>query len=204
MRRGLVVLLLAGSTERPRGSPVGSQASTKRWSGGTSVTIANVAGQSWTCNFNPFNSTVQFLSFGSVYEELVFVNGSRAGSRHRGSPRSTPGRTTRQTLTFTIRNGVKWSDGKPLTAADVLFTFQLLKKNPGLDLQRRLVGPEERGARKGRTRSSSTSSPPRRRYFFYVADQTPIVPKHIWSKGAAAKTRSSTRTRSRSAAGPTP
>ena len=33
-----------------------------------------------------------------------------------------------------MRPGVKWSDGKPLTAADVLFTFQLLKKHPALDL----------------------------------------------------------------------
>ena len=37
-------------------------------------------------------------------------------------------------LTFTIRNGVKWNDGKPLTAADVAFTFNVMKKYPALDL----------------------------------------------------------------------
>lgn len=31
---------------------------------------------------------------------------------------------------FTIRKGVKWHDGKPLTAADVKFTFEYFAKNP--------------------------------------------------------------------------
>src|SRR5919201_1053021 len=39
-----------------------------------------------------------------------------------------------KTLTFTIRNGVKFTDGTPLSAADVAFTFNLMKKFPGLDI----------------------------------------------------------------------
>ena len=39
-----------------------------------------------------------------------------------------------KTLTFTIRSGVKWSDGQPLTANDVAYTFNLTKKNAALDL----------------------------------------------------------------------
>ena len=38
-----------------------------------------------------------------------------------------------QTLTFTMRDGVVWSDGTPLTAADVAFTFNMLKQFPALD-----------------------------------------------------------------------
>lgn len=40
----------------------------------------------------------------------------------------------RLTLTFTIRSGVLWSDGKPFSAHDVAFTFGLLKKFPALDI----------------------------------------------------------------------
>ena len=40
----------------------------------------------------------------------------------------------RLTLTFTTRQGVLWSDGKPFTARDVEFTFALLKKFPALDI----------------------------------------------------------------------
>ena len=39
-----------------------------------------------------------------------------------------------KTLTFTIRSGVKWSDGTPMTANDVAYTFNLTKKNSALDL----------------------------------------------------------------------
>ena len=33
-----------------------------------------------------------------------------------------------KSITFTIRSGVKWIDGSPLTPADVAFTYNLLKK----------------------------------------------------------------------------
>jgi peptide/nickel transport system substrate-binding protein len=36
-------------------------------------------------------------------------------------------------LTFTIRDGVKWSDGTAFTAKDVAFTFNLGKQYPGVD-----------------------------------------------------------------------
>ena len=38
-------------------------------------------------------------------------------------------------LSFQIRRGVTWSDGRRFTARDVAFTFELLKKFPALDLR---------------------------------------------------------------------
>ncbi|HXC77329.1 MAG TPA: peptide ABC transporter substrate-binding protein [Candidatus Acidoferrum sp.] len=44
--------------------------------------------------------------------------------------------------TFTIRNGVRWADGQPFTAADVLFTFHVLQdpeyQEPGADSWRQV------------------------------------------------------------------
>ena len=157
-------------------------------------------GMSWTCGFNPFNSTVQFLSFGPIYEELVFVNALKSGAPTPWLASKFKWSNHAKTLTFTIRKGVKWSDGKPLTAADVLFTFQLLKKHKALDLQAVwsvLKSVSRKGSNKVVFKFKSPAAP----YFYYVAGQTPIVPKHIWSK---IRTRSSTRTRTRLAAVPTP
>ena len=32
-----------------------------------------------------------------------------------------------------LRKGVDWSDGKPFTSTDVVYTFELLKKYPSLN-----------------------------------------------------------------------
>jgi peptide/nickel transport system substrate-binding protein len=180
MRRGLLVVLLAGITAAAW-TAVGSQAGTKHTAGSTSVTIANVAGMSWTCGFNPFNSTVQFLSFGPVYEELVFVNELKSGAPTPWLASKFAWSNHAKTLTFTIRKGVKWSDGTPLTAADVLFTFQLLKKHAALDLQA-VWSVLKSVTRKGSDQVVFQFKSPAAPYFYYVADQTPIVPQHIWAK----------------------
>jgi peptide/nickel transport system substrate-binding protein len=146
---------------------------------GTSVTISNEQGTTWTCGFNPFNPSVQFLSFGSVYEELVFVNELKSGAATPWLASAYSWSNGNKTLTFTIRKGVKWSDGTPFTAADVLFTFKLLKRYPGLDLNSVwsvLSGVTQKGDQIVFTFKQSAVP-----YFYYVAGQTPIVPQHIWA-----------------------
>jgi peptide/nickel transport system substrate-binding protein len=39
------------------------------------------------------------------------------------------------TLTYTMREGVQWSDGTPFSAADVEFSFNMIKANPGMDVE---------------------------------------------------------------------
>src|SRR5262249_16997300 len=175
MRRGLLVLLLAGITAAVW-TAVGSQAGTKHSSSGPSVTIPNVAGMSWTCNFNPFNSTVQFLAFGSIYEELVFVNELKSGAPTPWLASKFAWSNHAKTLTFTIRKGVKWSDGKPLTAADVLFTFQLLKKHKALDLQA-VWSVLKSVTRKGGDKVALPFRSPRDPTFNYAPARTPTVPQ---------------------------
>jgi peptide/nickel transport system substrate-binding protein len=177
MRRGLLVLLLAGIAAAIW-TAVGSGAGAKT-SSSTSVTIANVAGTTWTCGFNPFNADVQFLSFGPVYEELVFVNELKSGAATPWLASKYAWSNHAKTLAFTIRPGLKWSDGKPLTAADVYFTFKLIKKFGALDLQAAwaVLKSVTLKANKVTFNFKSAAAP----YFYYIAGQTPIVPKHIWS-----------------------
>src|SRR5204863_2692400 len=170
----LVVCLAATAT-----ACGGSKSSKKSSGGSTAVTISNEQGSTWTCGFNPFNNDVNSFSVGPIYEELTFVNGLQSGKTTNWLASSYAWSNGNKTLAFTIRPGVKWSDGKPLTAADVLFTFNLLKKFPGLDLNASwsvLKDVKQSGDKI--TLNFKTAAVP---YFYYVADQTPIVPQHVWA-----------------------
>jgi peptide/nickel transport system substrate-binding protein len=154
-------------------------------SGGT-VTIANTQGQTWTCGFNPFNPAVNTVAFGPVYEPLVFVNALKnqettpmLASDYKWSADS-------KTLTFTIRDGIKWSDGQPMSAADVLFTFNLLKQYPALDINA-VWSTGLQSVTSSGNQVVLTFDAPAQPYFYYVAGQTPIVPQHVWTTGDPAK-----------------
>ena len=169
----LLVVALATTATACGGSKSGKSG------GKTAVTISNEQGTTWTCGFNPFNSSVNFLSFGTVYEELTFVNGLKSGQTTNWLASSYAWSNQNKTLAVTIRQGIKWSDGKPFTADDVLYTFNLIKKNPGLDLNAAwsvLKDVTQSGNKI--TFDFKTSAVP---YFYYIAAQTPIVPQHIWS-----------------------
>lgn len=157
-------------------------------SGGSSrpLTIANVAGQTWTCSFNPFNPSVNYLSFGFAYEPLVYVNALKDNAETPMLAKSYEWNATKTVLTFTIRDGVKWSDGQPLTGDDVAFTFNLLKAKPALDIDALWSSALKSVTASGNTVTLTFKSPAAT-YFYYVADHTPIVPKHVWSTGEAAQ-----------------
>src|SRR6266567_1134786 len=173
MKRVLVLLLAVALTAAACGGHKSSSGSK------TAVTISNEQGTTWTCGFNPFNSSVNFLSAGTVYEELTFVNGLKSGQTTDWLASSYKWSNGNKTLTVTIRPGVKWSDGKPLTAGDVLFTFNLLKAHPGLDLNASwsILKDVKRSGDKVTFDFKDSAVP----YFYYIAGQTPIVPQHVWA-----------------------
>ncbi|MFC1420379.1 ABC transporter substrate-binding protein [Streptacidiphilus cavernicola] len=166
-----------GSGGSGSGKGGGTGGSGKR---GGVLTIANVQGGLWTCSFNPYNNSSNFLSAGTVYEPLMFVNELQSDKASPWLATSYAWSNGNKTLTFTIRKGVKWSDGTPMTADDVLYTFNLLKKNPALDLNS--IWSVLSSAKKvGDDQVSLSFYNPALPYFYYIADQVPIVPRHIWS-----------------------
>lgn len=153
---------------------------------GTTLSIANVGGATWTCGFNPFNPAVSQQSFGFAYEPLIYTNTLKSGAQTPMLATKADWSSDFKTLTFTIRSGVKWSDGKAFSADDVVYTFNLLKKNKGLDLNAIWTSGLQSVAASGSDKVVFTFSSAAQPYFYYIADQTPIVPKHIWSTGKAA------------------
>src|SRR5215471_21286113 len=96
------------------------------------LVIDNVSGSTWTCQFNPFNPALlgPGITFALVYEPLEFVNILQSGKPPVPMlASSSQWSNGYKTLTFTIRQGVTWSDGKPLTSADVEYTFNAMKSD---------------------------------------------------------------------------
>lgn len=89
---------------------------------------------SWVRNFNPFDlagrrqSTMDF-----IYEPLVIFNADDAGKPIFRLATSYKFSDDLKSITYVLRDGVKWSDGEPLTSADVKYTLELMLKNPAVD-----------------------------------------------------------------------
>src|SRR4051794_39202205 len=177
----------ASVSNTPASSPASTSAAEPANTGkvGGKLVIDNESGSTWTCQFNPFNPAVTLTSFGFVYESLQFVNILQSTSKPLPwLATSSAWSNGFKTLTFTIRNGIKWSDGKPFSAADVAYTFNAMKSDKAIDLNavwKADGGPLTAVATKGSDKVVFTFSAPSEPYFYFVADLTPIVPQHIWS-----------------------
>jgi peptide/nickel transport system substrate-binding protein len=81
-------------------------------------------------------------------------------------------------ITFTIRSGVKWSNGTPLTAADVAFTYGLLEKYPDANTTGLAI---KNVSTSGQAVTIDFPSP-QYANLQNIAGQVYIVPQAIWSK----------------------
>jgi len=138
--------------------------------------ICAVSG-SYTENMSPFSPNVNCGVDGLLYENLEYVNfvtGKETPMLATGYSWS----SDNLTLTFNIRQGVKWSDGQAFTPDDVAFTFSMLQQYPGADsggLWKDLASVTASGNTVVFTFQSAhpTDLP--------TIEGTYIVPKHIWS-----------------------
>lgn len=85
------------------------------------------------------------------------------------------------TYRFELRDGIRWHDGRPLTAEDVAFTFEYFARQtlgPLLVAQPFAV----KGARAaGRLVAEVALDAPVVTFLGSVAGAVPIIPKHVWS-----------------------
>jgi peptide/nickel transport system substrate-binding protein len=172
----------AASSNNPSTSASGSQGTGAHKKGGT-VTIANVGGQTWPCQFNPFNPSFNQVSLGFVYEPLTFVNVLKAGATTPMLATDFTWSPKKDSIVFTIRDGVKWSDGQAFSADDVVYTFNLMKQVPALDLYALWTGAGLTSVTAAGNKVTMKFKAPAEPYFFNFANQVGIVPKHIWSTG---------------------
>jgi peptide/nickel transport system substrate-binding protein len=147
------------------------------------VTVLNIGMPNGpqTNNSNPFLGTSAGASLGyryMIYEPLAMMNPVQPAAP--GTPWLATAWTWNSSytsLSLTIRSGVSWSDGTPMTAADVAYTFNLLKSNAALNSNALPFGDI--------TTSGSTVNVTFPSSQFVNQTKilgTFIVPQHIWSQ----------------------
>ncbi|MFE9750984.1 ABC transporter substrate-binding protein [Saccharothrix saharensis] len=141
-------------------------------------------------NWNPFSPTGLSSVQGMIYEPLFLFNSLKSASE-----RPTPLLGTEYSwnengtvLSVTTREGVRWNDGKPFSAKDVAFTFNLIRNTPELNT----TGTSPVAEVVDDTHLTLTFDKPSFVSAPTLLGGTYIVPEHIWqSKGDPATDRNS-------------
>jgi peptide/nickel transport system substrate-binding protein len=179
--------LLAACGSSSKSSTASSTASASNAAATTSgnssavLTVESAQQNAITQNFNPFiqSSAATLLGATSlVYEPLLQANAIKPGQYYNWLATGYSWSNGGKSITFTIRPGVKWSDGTPLTAADVAFTFNMLKQYPDANNTGLAVGSVSSNG----NQVTINFATPQYANLQNIAGQTYIVPQAIWSK----------------------
>lgn len=84
-------------------------------------------------NFNPFSPDATVGTKGFIYEPLFMTSMMQPGKEMPWLAKSSKWSDDGKTLTITLRDDVKWSDGQPFTSKDVAYTFQAMLDHPALN-----------------------------------------------------------------------
>jgi len=131
-------------------------------------------------NFNPFIATNLRTTTDFIYEPLAVFNEMKGNTPVFRLATGFEMSKDLKSVTFDIREGVKWSDGEKYTADDVVYTFNLVLKNQGLDQTgaAKVVASvkkiNEYKVEFSLTEANSNAP--------YDIVKVPVVPQHIWSK----------------------
>jgi peptide/nickel transport system substrate-binding protein len=155
-------------------------------SGATSsvVTLEGNTGVTFTDNFNPFDSSsfAEQLSVRSLVNEPLFeFDTLKANTQYPWLATSYAWSNGGKTLTFQLRKGVNWSDGKPFTSADVAFTFDLLNRVPAANVYG-VPKMSSNATTKGKYTVILHYATPQYLNITSIAGTALIVPQHVWAK----------------------
>lgn len=178
---GSVALAACGNVAASGGGGGGSSQGSGSTGSNTSLTVVSGPTGPFVAGLSPFSTSDTPATLGMtslVYEPLIMVNALNASQVKPWLASAYKWSAGGRKLTFTIPAGRTWSDGHPLTAADVAYTFDLIKKDAALNIR----GVSFTGASApSKTRAVLTFAAPAYTQLFNIG-QVLIVPKHIWSK----------------------
>ncbi|CCQ98127.1 ABC-type transporter, periplasmic subunit [[Clostridium] ultunense Esp] len=139
--------------------------------------IVGAPNGNWQENFNPFTTNPLYGTIGLIYQPL-YIFSTVSHDEYPVLATKYEWINENKTLEVTLREGVKWSDGQPFTANDVLFTFNTLKKYPAADTSgiMKVVTSVDK---KGDYTVDFNFDEPNIPFQEYIL-QASIVPEHVW------------------------
>ncbi|WP_298208587.1 ABC transporter substrate-binding protein [Ferrimicrobium sp.] len=175
-----IALSACGSSSTSSNSSSSSKTTSSKGTSSQVLTMESSPTNPISRNFNPFlaTSAAQLLGATSmIYEPLYQFDLAKPTVSYPWLATSYQWNSNGTAITFTIRKGVKWSNGSALTPADVAFTYNLVKQYPDINGN-------------GLTISSVSVSGDTVTIAFPTPQYTnlqgianvPIVPEAIWSK----------------------
>lgn len=188
--RLLVAILVCVALLVPASARATGLSSHPRIKRGGIVTVQARISGSWVRNFNPGSATANSGTQGWLFAPLWEYNLAKGGKimywLAKGFKWSNGGRT----LTIHLRPGLKWSDGKPLTSKDVVFSFNLAKKDKAFGF---CGGCWSSGLKSVSAPNSTTIvlklGQPNSTLPYYIGDSAGyVVPQHAWPKSGKPST----------------
>ncbi|HEY8028588.1 MAG TPA: ABC transporter substrate-binding protein [Gaiellaceae bacterium] len=181
---GLAVLALVGTAS----APAATKGTATLTAAHKCLVMEGSGDPAFVKNFNPYTATGlpsgQFIQ-GSFYEPLVVV-GEGGLKPVPWLARSWKWSNGNRTLTLQIAKGVKWSDGKPLTSLDVVYSLTAGHQNAAMDR----IGLTGTGNNIQSIRAHGpyvvtiTLKTPDSQFIAATLNRQFVVPQHIWSKVA--------------------
>jgi peptide/nickel transport system substrate-binding protein len=141
-------------------------------------------------NLNPFivkslrttaRGVIDVIFGNLVFESLMTRNADEAFSLYGLLAETIDITPDRKTVEFNLNPNAKWSDGKPVTPEDVLFTYEVYTEKgrpPYSDRMAKIAKLEKTGERSVRFTFNEHAD----REFPLIIAMTPILPKHAFDK----------------------
>jgi peptide/nickel transport system substrate-binding protein len=181
----LALALVSACSSSPKPSSSGTTSSNSASLAGfprTDTLYTSGTAYSPPSNWNPFNiGNMATGTQGLVYEPLFLYD----PIHNKYDPwLATSGSWSGDTYTIQVRSGVKWSNGTPLTGADVAYSINLARTNKA-DPFSSNVSTVTNATASGNTVTVTFNSTPAYTAWQDYLWKAPVVPQAIWSKLSA-------------------
>lgn len=181
LRRGWVKCLAGVAALALAGSLAAAPAHAETTEAADDSSVLRIATDGFIDSFNPFTSfyLLPTNTFRYMYENLV-ANDAKDGSITEGLATEWNTDSDGKVWTYKIRPDMKWSDGEPLTANDVAWTYtQMMEKEEMAVANGSLVENFDKVEATDDSTVVITLKEPQANN---PGQEIPVVPEHVWSK----------------------